>query len=496
MIAVVMMGLWFIFNVSAPVAERRTKGIVQTTSQTRATTARANAAQGLSIEGGGRYPSPRITAALKKFTSDRAQTMLSILSHPPPSSHTITYHPCPPPPKQALINAASSIRPYAKVQPHATLKSGGDVGLQGHPITHHPIVNFFYNSRKFGRVDRLREVRQKWEKDDVCPEFQMASMLQTRALNQDYFFVEQGKACKRFCKQHCLNHITLDENASDVLFSRLHLVWPELAGMNAEFTFAYARMFHMWEVAQLLDVDIIGFNDGDSMPYTSIGHMAGHFIRQGIDLTYCTYFPRANNLYSYFSVNSLEDLIVFAAATVEDGHGYSSAGDMAWLLSYAAASFNESDLECYAADYKPPFSAERHRGKCRKGYTQLYRPKKFKPSFIVGNTCRSWDNGVGSDAVQVDREKVYETYGEEDAHKRVVWVGGFPYFVRKDTHQLERVWYIHFQGTQKKYQKNFLRRYDIEACWLQWFGEYCECTEYSCSACVPSNPLCGMAAGS
>ena len=50
MIAVVMMGLWFIFNVSAPVAERRTKGIVQTTSQTRATTARANAAQGLSIE--------------------------------------------------------------------------------------------------------------------------------------------------------------------------------------------------------------------------------------------------------------------------------------------------------------------------------------------------------------------------------------------------------------------------------------------------------------
>jgi len=315
-------------------------------------------------------------------------------------------------------------------------------------------------------------------------------MLQTRALNKEYFFVEQGTACRDFCKANCLNYITLDAESTNNLFIELHRGWPELAGMNAEFTFAYARMFHMWEVARLIGSEIIGFNDGDSMPYTPVGHMAGHFLRQGIDLTYCTYFPRANNLYSYFSLDSLEDLVIFAAATVEDGHSYGTAGDMAWLLSYAAASFNTSELECYAADYKPAFSAERHKGKCAEGYTQLYRPKTYKPAFMVGNTCRSWDNGIGSDAIQVDREQVYETYGNTSPHKRVVWVNGFPHFVRKDTHQLERAWYIHFQGQQKKYQKNFLRRYDIDDCWLQWAEERCECSEHTCANCLPRSSRC------
>jgi hypothetical protein len=285
-------------------------------------------------------------------------------------------------------------------------------------------------------------------------------MLQARTLNKDYYFIEQGTACRSFCFANCISHVELDDTSTQRTFNLMHVAFPELKKMQAEFTFAYARMFHMYEVALQIGAESFAFNDGDSMPYTSASHLNGHFADAGIEVAYCTYWPRANNLFSIFTQRSLRDMIKFAAITVSEGRSYGSPGDMAWILSYAAAGFSKEQLECYANDGVERGSDSRLKGKCK--YSQFYMPKSrdAKPKFTVGNTCRAWDNGVGSDAIQVDREQIYETYGPKSTHKRVVWLRGFPHFVRKDTHQFERAWHIHFQGEQKKYQKNYLRRYD------------------------------------
>ena len=99
---------------------------------------------------------------------------------------------------------------------------------------------------------------------------------------------------------------------------------------------------------------------------------------------------------------------------------------MGWLLSYAAAYWPASRRECTwggfgEAKRKPgavPIAENidwrehtvRHLGKCDFAYRSRLRmpsPERFRPRYQVGNPCRRWDNGVGIESINADREQVY-----------------------------------------------------------------------------------------
>mmetsp|Transcript_12759 Transcript_12759/g.53996 ORF Transcript_12759/g.53996 Transcript_12759/m.53996 type:complete len:248 (+) Transcript_12759:1113-1856(+) len=243
-------------------------------------------------------------------------------------------------------------------------------------------------------------------------------------------------------------------------------------------------MFHFLELMYALDVDVASFNDADVMSYTPAGHLAAHFLDAGFELAYCTLFPRANNLFSFFTRDALQDVIYFALGQIDDGLvDMHSGGDMGWLLTYAAANYRKNELPCFGNEGAPPGSEGRNPGGCN--YQHFFDSSR-KPKFPVGNSCRPFDNGVGSEAIFLDREGIYETYsGRLNDAKRIFWIHNFPFFRRRDTGELERVWYIHFAGDSKSIQENFLRRYDIAACANSSSSTPCDCQDMSCLPCKP-----------
>ena len=148
------------------------------------------------------------------------------------------------------------------------------------------------------------------------------------------------------------------------------------------------------------------------MIYTPAAHLVGHFRAQGLRAAFCTQFPHnANNVYSYFSVEVLRDMVRFLAAALADGEAkWGGSGDMGWLHSYAAATWPPASRECTWWAPKEDTVAKYadsdmhkvyHVGKCDQMYSQRFhapRRSEALPRFRVGNNCRNWDNGVGVDS--------------------------------------------------------------------------------------------------
>ena len=445
-------------------------------------------------------------------TSSRAAGLLSLLTtqHLPP--HRLEPTSCPPPNDKLLAFAANGVGSHGSVP---RMQDSLPVTAQGHPMRHFPVMNTFYHAKPIGKTGRMASMRQPFDSDDACPEHLKVSMLQARALNPEYWLAEEGERCASFCRAHCISRVGLDRNATLRAIARFSEAFPELARMNVEFAYAYVRQLHYLEVAQMLGVEHFAVVDADVLVYTPAAHLIGHFRDQGLEVAYCTMFPHtANNVYSYFSTAALRDMLRFAAATVEEGKSWGGSGDMGWLLSYAAAFWPRSRLECtwggFGERRRAPGAVPtaenidwhehevRHVGKCEEAYKQRLHgpsPGRFRPRFQVGNPCRRWDNGVGVESIAVDREQVYAQYqpdagGWDVGHRRIVWLRGLPHMVRNDTNQLERVWSLHFQGANKQKMAHYLRRYDVAGCVAE-FAAHCDCRDAKCESCDPG-PKCGF----
>eukprot|EP00638_Chattonella_subsalsa_P017535 CAMPEP_0117845776 /NCGR_PEP_ID=MMETSP0949-20121206/18497_1 /TAXON_ID=44440 /ORGANISM="Chattonella subsalsa, Strain CCMP2191" /LENGTH=330 /DNA_ID=CAMNT_0005691451 /DNA_START=119 /DNA_END=1108 /DNA_ORIENTATION=- len=268
-----------------------------------------------------------------------------------------------------------------------------------------PVINIFYSNRDYGKTDRLESVKREKERSDtsICPLFQKISMSQARQWNAKVYFAEEGTACKSWMESNNISHIQLPEEGTackswmesnnishiqlpeDMIkmrFEYLHKKFPELKEMNAEFTYAYSRQWDFLYVANLLGASSFCFIDGDVMTYTSALTLASHMQRNGFGAAYCLYWPRANNLFGYFTAEALEDMIRYLES-FPDGHSPWNAGDMGWLKNYAALSLSLTDEE---AGFK------------------VQRIGNFTAKFKIGDTCSYWEGGVGADVIYLDQD--------------------------------------------------------------------------------------------
>mmetsp|Transcript_22517 Transcript_22517/g.28326 ORF Transcript_22517/g.28326 Transcript_22517/m.28326 type:complete len:304 (-) Transcript_22517:114-1025(-) len=269
-----------------------------------------------------------------------------------------------------------------------------------------------------------------------------------------------------------ISHIQLPEDMIKMRFEYLHKKFPVLKDMNAEFTYAYSRQWDFLYVANLLGASSFCFIDGDVMTYTSALTLASHMQRNGFGAAYCLYWPRANNLFGYFTAEALEDMIRYLES-FPDGHSPWNAGDMGWLKNYAALSLSLTDEE---AGFK------------------VQRIGNFTAKFKIGDTCSYWEGGVGADVIYLDQDWMGEFKILHKTFKQIVWIHNRPFFIRSNDSAAIPVWHMHFQGIRKVMMQNYLRWSTAERnCYDEgsiqkmrnsgMFDKHCKCIDYHCRNC-------------